>query len=152
MKDSKWVWLDMDGTIADLYGVHGWLEDLRAEKTRPYEIAQCMYNVYELFTALADLKSRGYNIGIISWTSKNGNKRYDEQVTRAKKEWLYLNCLDVILDKILVTPYGINKADSCRAYGKGVLVDDEEQNRSTWDLGETIDANENIIEKLRALV
>ena len=24
---DKWIWLDMDGTIADLYGVDGWLED-----------------------------------------------------------------------------------------------------------------------------
>ena len=25
---NKWLWLDMDGTFADLYGVNGWLDDL----------------------------------------------------------------------------------------------------------------------------
>ena len=148
----KWIWLDMDGTFVDLYGVQGWLEDLRAYKTRPYEVAECLYNVYELFEVLANLKEKGYNIGVVSWSCKNSNKAYDRKVETAKKEWLYMNCLDLVLDKVLVAPYGTCKADVCRFYGKGVLVDDEEQNRSAWDLGETIDANENIIEKLRALV
>lgn len=152
MKNRKWVWLDMDGTFVDLYGVNGWLEDLRAYKTRPYEVAQCLYNVYELFEALASLKEKGYNIGVISWSCKNSNKAYDREVENAKREWLYMNCLDLVLDKVLVTPYGTRKADTCRAYGYGVLVDDEENNRNEWDLGDTINANENILEKLRALV
>ena len=30
------VYLDMDGTIANFYGVPGWLEYLQAEDTTPY--------------------------------------------------------------------------------------------------------------------
>ena len=33
------IYFDMDGTIADLYGVENWLNDLRTERTTPYEIA-----------------------------------------------------------------------------------------------------------------
>ena len=36
------VCFDMDGTIADLYGVNGWLEMLREENARPYGIANPM--------------------------------------------------------------------------------------------------------------
>lgn len=36
---EKMVWFDMDGTIANLYAVEGWLEDLRAERTRPAMLA-----------------------------------------------------------------------------------------------------------------
>ena len=84
----KWLWLDMDGTIADLYGVDGWLDDLMAHKVRPYAQAKCLYDIYELFTTLADLKSKGYKIGIISWGSKEKNNEYDKAVAEAKKEWL----------------------------------------------------------------
>ena len=32
----KAIYFDMDGTIADLYAVDGWLADLRSENVRPY--------------------------------------------------------------------------------------------------------------------
>ena len=37
---EKKIWLDMDGTFVDLYGVENWLPMLRAEETTPYEIAK----------------------------------------------------------------------------------------------------------------
>ena len=148
---ARWIWFDMDGTIADLYGVDGWLEDLIARRVRPYAQARCLYNIFDLFTTLVDLKSKGYKIGIISWGSKENNAEYDKAVAQTKVEWLYNNCLDILFDKVIVTAYGIRKADTCRAYGDGILVDDEAQNRDAWDLGETIDANENILEILRNL-
>ena len=39
MTNTKVIVFDMDGTIADLYGVNGWLEMLNAENPKPYEIA-----------------------------------------------------------------------------------------------------------------
>ena len=36
----KVIVFDMDGTIADFYGVEGWLDDLYASNPRPYEIAK----------------------------------------------------------------------------------------------------------------
>lgn len=149
---DKWIWLDMDGTIVDFYGVQGWLADLEARRTRPYDVAHCLYNVYELFELFVELREKGYKIGIISWSSKARDKAFDKAVTKAKKEWLYMNCLDMVIDKVIVTAYGVNKADTCRPYGYGILVDDEEQNRTSWDLGLTVDATEDIIKRLRALV
>ena len=37
---NKMVCFDMDGTIADLYGVNGWLEYLQAENPWPYLAAR----------------------------------------------------------------------------------------------------------------
>lgn len=149
---EKWVWLDMDGTIANLYSVNGWLNDLLAFNTRPYEVAKIMYSPYELIRVLAELKYNGYKIGVISWGSKANNTDYDKRVGVAKKEWLKEKMLDSLLDKIIVTPYGICKADTCKKYGYGVLVDDEEQNRSAWYLGDTIDATKDIIKALWGLI
>lgn len=150
---TKWIWLDMDGTIANLYGVNGWLEDLIACNTRPYAEAEMLYNMDDILTILAKLKiKKGYKIGVISWGSKESNIDYDKAVTKVKKAWLKKYNFDLFLDKVIVTPYGVRKADTCRPFGYGILVDDEVQNRSAWDLGETIDATKNIIEGLTALL
>ena len=151
MEKEKWIWLDMDGTIADLYGVKDWLNDLSNFRTRPYEKAKLLYDNVDLLMTLAELRMKGYHIGIISWGSKAKNKAYDKEVEFVKKEWLYNHCISDFLDKIIVTAYGVRKADVCRKYGSGILVDDEEQNRKAWDLGRTINANENILKALKAL-
>lgn len=152
MKMNEWIWLDMDGTIADLYGVEGWLDDLIAFRTRPYELAKDLYNTLDLLEVLLELKAKGYKIGIISWGSKANNLDYDREVKKVKIQWLKDRVLDMVLDEIIVTPYGICKADTCSKYGKGILVDDEEQNRNAWYLGDTINANENILELLKKLL
>lgn len=151
MKD-KWIWFDMDGTIADLYGVDGWLEDLIAHNTRPYAQAKDIYNVLDLLEIMIALKEKGYKLGVISWGSKENNKEYDKAVEIVKKAWLYDRLMDAFLDEIIVTPYGVRKADTCRKFGYGILVDDEKQNRDAWDLGVTIDATQNIIKALWELV
>lgn len=150
--NEKWIWLDMDGTIADLYSVNGWLEDLLAHNTRPYAQAKSIYNDVDLLEVLLELKQNGYKLGVISWGSKENNADYDKMVAETKKEWLADRLLDVVLDKIIVTPYGVCKADTCRKYGVGILVDDEEQNRNAWDLGMTINATDNILKALWGLI
>ena len=149
---EKWIWLDMDGTIADLYSVDGWLEDLIAHNTRPYAKAKDLYNVLDLLEVLVELKLKGYKLGVISWGSKENNAEYDKAVEKVKREWLANRLLDNILDKIIITPYGVRKADTCRKFGFGILVDDEEQNRNDKKKSETINAQENIITKLWELV
>lgn len=152
MRNNNWIWFDMDGTIADLYGVDGWLDDLVALKTRPYEKAKDLYNIIDLLEVMVALKEKGYNLGVISWGSKANNDEFDKRVEKVKIEWLKNRLLDTLLDKIIVTPYGVCKADTCKKYGVGVLVDDEEQNRNAWYLGKTINANNDIIKELWGLV
>ena len=41
----RMIWWDMDGTIANLYGVEGWLPMLRAEDPTPYAEAKVMWNM-----------------------------------------------------------------------------------------------------------
>ena len=150
MRD-KWIWLDMDGTITDLYGVNNWLEDLQNENTRPYAIAKTIYNTFDLLIVLSELKKLNYKIGVISWCAKNSSKEYDCKVIETKKAWLAENGFNDIIDKIIITPYGVTKANTCKPFGMGILVDDEKQNRDAWNLGSTIDANMNILKILREL-
>ena len=52
MTDKKVIVFDMDGTIVDFYGVSGWLNDLNNHRTRPYEIAEPLYDMVELANLL----------------------------------------------------------------------------------------------------
>ena len=86
-------------------------------------------------------------------TVRNGLPEFNRKdLSSIQKEWLEKEMLNILLDKIIVTQYGVCKADTCRKFGYGILVDDEEPNRNAWDLGSTINANENIIELLKAML
>ena len=146
----RWIWFDMDGTIADLYAVNGWLDDLIAENTRPYRDAEMLYNADDLNNIISALKRKGYNVGVVSWSSKKATPEYTNRITLEKMAWLKRNNLN--FDKVIVTSYGVRKADTCRSFGSGVLVDDEEQNRNAWDIGTTIDATKNILDELKKLL
>lgn len=147
MTETKALVFDMDGTIADLYGVNGWLEDLRSENPRPYKVARPMYNMETLGYILEILKAQGWKIVVTSWLAKGSTREYDEMVRKAKREWLAKYQFPV--DEIHLVKYGTTKANCTRKLGGyQILVDDNETVRKGWTLGETINANENILEKL----
>ena len=123
------IWFDMDGTIADLYGVDGWLEDIINQNPRPYIEAKPLLNLSLLARRLNKLQKKGYKIGIISWLSKKDDIDYSIVVTKAKKKWLKKHLPSVKWDNVNIVKYGMNKWEVC---GNGILFDDEEQNRFNW--------------------
>lgn len=40
---KKMAYFDMDGTIANFYGVDGWLDCLTAHDPRPYAVAEPLF-------------------------------------------------------------------------------------------------------------
>ena len=138
---------DMDGTIANFYGVSNWLEDIRNGNPRPYIVAEPLYDMETLREILNLLKLQGWTIAVTSWLAKGSDKEFDKLTRIAKKEWLAR--YDFPFDEIHLVKYGTTKAN-CTRKNKGyqILVDDNEQVRNGWNLGATIDANENILEKL----
>lgn len=138
---------DMDGTIANLYGVENWLEMLRAEDPTPYIVAQPMYDMDTLKVVLEMLKLQGWTIAVTSWLSMGSTREYDKLVRKAKREWL--ERYDFPFDEIHLVAYGTTKANCTRKNGGyQILVDDNEKVRNGWNLGGIINANENILEKL----
>jgi len=129
---TKEIWFDMDGTIADLYGVDGWLDDLIAENTRPYAVAIPLVNFSLLARLLNQLQAQGWKLGIVSWTSKNGSELYNLAIETVKRTWLTQHLPSVEWDEIKVVRYGTNKRMIC---GGGILFDDEEGNRKAWGAG-----------------
>ena len=127
----KTIWLDMDGTIANLYAVEGWLPMLRAEDPTPYAIARVMHNMSILARYLNKVQKCGYRIGIISWLSKCSTPNYDEAVTFAKIEWLNKHLSSVKFDEINIVTYGTPKEQFMKDEND-ILFDDEEKNRINW--------------------
>lgn len=123
------IWFDMDGTLANLYGVAGWLDDLMAENTRPYEIAPVMHNMARLARLLNLAQAKGYKLGVISWTAKNAKEEYNARVAMVKREWLAKHLASVKWDVVEIVAYGTPKGETC---GEGWLFDDEEKNRHEW--------------------
>ena len=142
------IFFDMDGTIADLYGVENWLDYLIASDALPYEIAKPLIKLNALARILNKLQKQGYKIGVISWLAKNSNETYDEQVTKAKKEWLKKHLTSVTFDEIHIVKYGTPKQTFAKTKND-ILFDDEEKNRNDWT-GKAFDVD-SIIEILKGI-
>lgn len=139
---------DMDGTIADLYGVENWLEYLEAENPFPYENAAPLLRLSTLARKLNALQRKGYELAIISWLSKTGSRSYNDMVTVAKLGWLRKHLPSVNWDRITIVPYGTPKENFCNS-PLDILFDDEARNRDNWT-GIAFDV-QNIMEILREI-
>lgn len=126
---EKKIWFDMDGTIADLYGVPGWLDYLMNDDTYPYDNAEPMLNFSLLARYLNKLQKEGWEIGIISWTSKTGSDLYNGEIALSKLSWLHIHLKSVQWNEIKIVKHGTNKYIEC---GGGILFDDEKGNRDQW--------------------
>ena len=148
------VW-GMDGTIADLYGVEGWLEKLRAENPLPYEIAKPMWDMERLVNVIRGLQAIGIEQRIVSWLSMDSSEEYKTETRRAKREWL--EQFDFPYDHFHGVQFGATKADSVRKFladdETAILIDDSARVRKGWHLGETVDPTEiNFIDFLETLL
>ena len=151
----KMICFDMDGTIANLYGVENWLPLLRAYDPTPYEVAEPMWDMAELADLLHKAQTAGIEIRIITWLSKDSTAEYDNAVRIAKRNWLAEH--NFPFDHFHGVRYGATKADSVRRYlGEGetaILIDDNAKVRQGWTMGDTIDPTAcNLVEILKGLL
>lgn len=144
----KKIYFDMDGTIADLYGVENWLPMLRAEDATPYRIAKPLVNITRFNVLCGLLRRQGYEIGVISWLSKESSKEYKKAVRAAKREWLK-KYFPACGNEIHLVQYGTPKHSIVKAKG-AILFDDEYKNGVLWERngGEWINPTEKRIEKV----
>ena len=145
----KAIYFDMDGTIANLYGVENWLDYLIVNDPYPYKAAKPMVNMNRLARLLNRLQAEGWDIGIVSWLSKSSNEAYDNAVTLAKAQWLDRHLHSVHWNEIKIVPYGTPKQEVVDVVN-GILFDDEARNRINWT-GTAYDV-ENILEILKGFL
>ena len=151
----KMLCFDMDGTIADLYKVKGWLKALREFNPTPYRVAEPMWDMDELALLLMEFQKMGIQINIITWFSKESNPSYDHQVRKAKIDWL--RHYDFPFDHFYGVSYGVRKSDVIKQWlgenETAILIDDNLEVRKDWNVGATIDPTScDILEVLRGLL
>ena len=142
------IFFDMDGTIANLYGVENWLDYLIAKDETPYREAKPLIRMATLARLLNSIQKNGHKIGIVSWLAKNSTEEYDTKVKNAKLEWLNTHLKSVQFDEIHIVKYGTPKSTFSNNTND-ILFDDEEPNRKEWK-GKAFDVH-NIIEILKGI-
>lgn len=141
------IWFDMDGTIADLYGVNGWLDMLIAYDETPYAVAKPLVNLNTLAKLIHKAQRNGFEVCIVSALSKNSTPAYDEKVKTAKMRWLKKHLASVKFDEIHFVPYTFTKNDVNT--GNDILFDDEERHLTAWT-GTAVHASK-IFQTLKAI-
>lgn len=138
-------YFDMDGTLADFYGVRNWLDYLRNKDTYPYEVARPLHRFASLARMLNRVQAEGNRIGIISWGAENTPGQYNREIAETKRRWLAKHLPSVDFDEIHITVYGLPK-EIFKSDGD-ILFDDNENVRAEW--GEGAYSPEEIFEILR---
>lgn len=164
------ICFDMDGTIADLYGVEGWLDMLRAEDPTPYAVAEPLVDMDKLNEVCALLQKAGWEIQVITALSKNASPEYKDAIREVKRAWLakwgfiydHFHGIDYATPKCEVLrrqmPAGMKVYRMCDEYWgnelpEAILVDDEARHTDRWGWGRVINPTEgDLIENLRKLL
>ena len=128
---GKTIYFDMDGTIADLYGVEGWEPHLRSENPMPYREARPMMDVVMFNWYCRILELMGYNLGVISWLSMGSSKSYEEEVTIEKMRWLARHTPSLLNGETHFISYGVPK-HTVASDKQGILIDDSAPVGQEW--------------------
>lgn len=137
MNAIKTIWFDMDGTIAELYKVPGWLEMLRTSDWRVYDKCLPRAHFDRINSAIEALTAHGWQVGVITWASKGIGWGMDcDCIGDVKFNWLNRYFPALADGKFACIPYGESKAqyllDMENAGEVNYLVDDNKEVREDW--------------------
>lgn len=122
---KKIVYLDMDGTIADLYGQKNWLEEIETEtkglflKCKPFITEKILYEYFPV---------EKYELKICSMTPLGASEKYCQIVVEEKNQWLDIY-FPSIKDRVYMK-YGYDK--NLTNSQNHILVDDNEKIRNSY--------------------
>lgn len=122
---KKIVYLDMDGTIADLYSIKNWLYRLRHED--PTIFLECKPMITE-DKLLRLFPAEEYEIRAMSMTPDGASASYCINVAKQKDAWL--DKYFPSITKRIYRAYGHNK--NLRNSVNAILIDDSERIRNSW--------------------
>lgn len=132
------VWLDMDGTLFNLYGKDNWLDLLENEVPGAFvgdgmkDSLMPALNLETIHDEIYNLIDLGVSFGIISWTPFAASPIYEEICRREKIDWLHNN-FPMITD-IAIIPYGIEKQKAITKRAQVMyLIDDNSEVCKTWE-------------------
>jgi len=148
-KDIDTIVLDMDGTIADLYGSKNWLEKIINEKP-VFTDLQPLVDIKRL-DLLLSLLSEFCTIKIITWLPMNATFLYKQNCRLEKILWIKRNL--TAIDKIHAIKYGAKKHYVRNISKNALLFDDNKQVRFEWNnSGRVAKSEKNILNDLEKIL
>ena len=150
---SKALYLDMDGTIANLYQERNWLERLQTHSSGLFRNLKPIYDSKVLSDILEKLMDDDWRIEVITWTPKDTTDEYHELVASEKIAWMQEHL--PIVDTIHIQRYGTPKQKAIKPAKVQVLADDNAEIRELWETPKrrkSIDATQNLIVELERLL
>ena len=160
----KSIWFDMDGTIADLYKVEGWLTSLREKDWSVYNECAPRHNYQRINAAIEALVEQGWEVGVITWGSKGiGWSKDLDEIGEIKFNWLCEFFPTLADGHFACIPYGYSKAQYLEEmddiYAVAYLVDDNKDVRENWrsysnkfEQFKTINASRSYVRALEGLL
>ena len=144
------ILFDLDGTVANLYGVHNWLECLRSE-IPIYEELEPLVDMEQLDFIANVLAEKGVEFGVVTWLSMGASETYELITAMEKFRW----CQKFMpfIDEFEAQPYGTPKQTNYRNCNC-ILIDDNAEVRASFETPhrrKAYDANLDIIEFLTDL-
>jgi len=127
-------YFDMDGTIADLYNVEGWLADILSEQEGLFDNLFPLVDEEQFGNLCEALESQGHTFGIITWLPNGCSAKYAEIVREEKYQWArrffgtYIQYFTFV-----ALPYGTPKQKALiHRSQKAVLFDDNHEVIELW--------------------
>lgn len=149
-------YFDMDGTVANLYGIENWLPRLRAYDPLVYKEAKPLVDMDELKKVCELLQNNGHELGVITWgAGGEQNADFNAKTEKIKREWIAKNMPYIPEKNFHFLPYGTPKQTAHARNRATVLIDDNEEVRKGYKTAKrrrTIDATGNIIKELRKYI
>ena len=144
------ILLDLDGTVANLYGYNDWLGKLRAE-VPIYEELEPLVDMAELTAIAKKLIDKGVEFGVVTWLAMGASEEYEFITSMEKYRW----CKKYIpfITEFECQPYGTPKQTNYH-HCKCILIDDNVEVRQAFETPhrrKTFDANKDICEFLTKL-
>lgn len=126
---NKVVYFDMDGTIADLYGVSDCFKRLDNMDATVYSEAK---PIDKYINMLKEFHTMGYRVVILSALGMVSSKQFDKDTVRNKGIWLDTYVGKEYIDERIYIPNTKHK-ELYQLFGKGILVDDDDRVLMNWN-------------------
>lgn len=135
---TKLVYFDMDGTIADLYGVTNCFKRLDALDANVYLEAK---PIDKYINMLKEFKHMGYKVIILSCLGMISDPIFDKNTIHNKNIWLDKYVGKEYIDERMFIPNTKHKESYIKDYG--ILVDDDIRVLCNWNFDRIQAINDN---------
>ena len=136
---KKIVYFDMDGTLADLYGVANVFKRLDTLDANVYSEAKPIDTYINM---LKEFHNMGYKVVILSCLGMISDKQFDRDTVRNKGLWLDKYVGREYIDERIYIPNTKHKEQYIRDYG--ILVDDDDRVLMNWNYDRIKAINNNV--------